>query len=58
MKTSFPHDAPLKWPFPPDSARGKSPRLTRGSMAVDICLVMMWGALIPGLMWLGAAGGF
>jgi len=34
-----------------------SARLTRGSMLVDICLVLAWGATIPGLMWLGVAGG-
>jgi hypothetical protein len=34
-----------------------SSRLTRGSMLVDICLVLAWGATIPGLMWLGVAGG-
>jgi hypothetical protein len=26
-------------------------------MLVDICLVLAWGATIPGLMWLGVAGG-
>lgn len=31
---------------------------TRGAILVDICLVTAWGAMIPGLMWLGAAGGF
>lgn len=28
------------------------------SMVVDVLLVAMWGAMIPGLMWLGAAAGF
>lgn len=32
--------------------------LTRGAMLSDICLVVVWAATIPGLMWLGAAGGF
>jgi hypothetical protein len=27
-------------------------------MVVDILLVAMWGAMIPALMWLGAAAGF
>ncbi|WP_144639054.1 hypothetical protein [Bordetella genomosp. 13] len=27
-------------------------------MVIDVLLVAMWGALIPGLMWLGAAAGF
>lgn len=30
----------------------------RRQMLVDILLVTMWGAMIPGLMWLGAAAGF
>jgi hypothetical protein len=59
MKTITPCDTPTKWPFPPAPARGKAPpRPTRGAMAVDICLVVVWAALIPGLMWLGAASGF
>jgi len=49
---------PAKWPFPPAGGGEKSPKLTRGSMLADICLVLVWGAMIPGLMWLGAAGGF
>lgn len=32
--------------------------LTRGTMLSDVCLVVVWAASIPGLMWLGAAGGF
>ncbi len=49
-----------KWPFPPSpQPRRRQPgRLTRGAMLADIVLVMVWGASIPGLMWLGAAGGF
>lgn len=27
-------------------------------MVVDTMLVLAWGAMIPGLMWLGHAGGF
>ncbi|MBB5217091.1 hypothetical protein [Parapusillimonas granuli] len=54
-------DTPSKWPFPAKPAkpvkRGRG-RLSRGAMFVDICLVAVWGASIPGLMWLGAAGGF
>jgi hypothetical protein len=53
---SIPRQAPKKWPFPPDSS--PSPRLTRGAMVADICLVAVWGALIPGIMWLGVASGF
>jgi len=34
--------------------QGVTPR----QMVVDVLLVAMWGALIPGLMWLGAAAGF
>lgn len=32
--------------------------LIRGSMFIDICLATAWAAMIPGLMWLGVAGGF
>jgi len=32
--------------------------VTLRQMVVDILLVAMWGALIPGLMWVGAAAGF
>ena len=32
--------------------------LTMRQMVGDVLLVAMWGALIPGLMWLGAAAGF
>lgn len=58
MKTTTPRDLPMKWPFPPTPARNAPQRPTRGAMAVDICLVVVWAALIPGLMWLGAASGF
>lgn len=65
---------PAKWPFPPVQQPGQSRSskaqrrapasggtkkgLTRGSMLADVCLVAVWGATIPGLMWLGVAGGF
>ncbi len=32
--------------------------LSRGAILADIFMVVVWGATIPGLMWLGAAGGF
>ena len=32
--------------------------LTRANMVTDVCLVVVWGATIPGLMWLGTLGGF
>lgn len=32
--------------------------LSRGTMVSDVFLVVVWAATIPGLMWLGAAGGF
>jgi len=38
--------------------RPAGPALTRGAMLIDVCLVAAWGAMIPGLMWLGVAGGF
>lgn len=36
----------------------KKGSLTRGAMLLDVCLVAVWGATIPGLMWLGVASGF
>lgn len=30
----------------------------QGRKFVDVCLVTAWAAMIPGLMWLGVAGGF
>ena len=32
--------------------------LSRGAILADVFMVVIWGATIPGLMWLGAAGGF
>lgn len=65
MKTS---NVPFRWPFPaPPRQRSPArqggvtkPRngLTRGGMVADVVLVIFWGASIPGLMWLGAVGGF
>ena len=65
---------PAKWPFPPAQqpgqnrsrkaqgaagrAGGAQKGITRGAMLADVCLVAIWGATIPGLMWLGVAGGF
>ncbi|MFT0850933.1 hypothetical protein VRY85_09145 [Achromobacter sp. F4_2707] len=72
MKT-YKSAAPFKWPFPPaPKAQGKAPgkssvkkhktavpgTLSRKGMLVDVVMVICWGASIPGLMWLGAAGGF
>lgn len=37
---------------------GRPSELTRAAALADICLVAVWGASIPGLMWLGAAAGF
>jgi uncharacterized membrane protein YqaE (UPF0057 family) len=37
---------------------GNQQGVGRRQMLVDILLVTMWGAMIPGLMWLGAAAGF
>lgn len=61
-------ESPFKWPFPPRPGaqrprRGKpvgagSAPFTRKTMLADVVLVIFWGASIPGLMWLGAAGGF
>ncbi|OAE61915.1 hypothetical protein A7J67_13365 [Achromobacter xylosoxidans] len=33
-------------------------QLTMKAMVTDVVLVLAWGAMIPGLMWLGVAGGF
>ncbi|MGY6273220.1 hypothetical protein ACXIUT_26395 [Achromobacter denitrificans] len=33
-------------------------RVTRKAMLIDVAMVLAWGAIIPGLMWLGAAAGF
>lgn len=63
-------DLPFKWPFPPrPKAKASNPgrlssgaseggRLSPKAMATDVIMVLVWGATIPGLMWLGAAGGF
>jgi hypothetical protein len=32
--------------------------LTMRQKVVDVVMVLMWGALIPGLMWIGAMAGF
>lgn len=58
MQTYQPKKQPSKWPFRSHPGRGKSSPLTRGAMVADVCMVAAWGATIPGLMWLGAAGGF
>ena len=61
-------ETPFKWPFPrPPKSRQRNGRkasasrsapLSRKAMFADVVLVIFWGASIPGLMWLGAAGGF
>lgn len=33
-------------------------QVTMKVMVVDVLMVLSWGAIIPGLMWLGAAAGF
>jgi len=55
-----PRQSRSRQPSSPQRSSGATQKggLTRGSMFVDICLVAVWGATIPGLMWLGAAGGF
>lgn len=35
-----------------------SNQVTMKMMVTDVLLVLAWGAMIPGLMWLGVAGGF
>jgi hypothetical protein len=43
---------------PISSAAMASQSVGLRQMVVDILLVAMWGAMIPALMWLGAAAGF
>lgn len=38
--------------------RSAAGSLTPARMAADIAMVIVWGASIPGVMWLAAAGGF
>jgi hypothetical protein len=57
MNTYRAQSVPAKWPFPPGKDR-KTPKLSLGSMVADVCLVAVWGAMIPGMMWLGVAVGF
>ncbi len=57
MNTYRAQSVPAKWPFPPGKDR-KAPKLSLGSMVADVCLVAVWGAMIPGMMWLGVAVGF
>lgn len=33
-------------------------QVTLKAMVLDVVMVLAWGAIIPGLMWLGAAAGF
>ncbi|NMK46688.1 hypothetical protein [Achromobacter sp. Bel] len=33
-------------------------QVTMKAMVIDVAMVLAWGAIIPGLMWLGAAAGF
>lgn len=33
-------------------------QVTMKAMVIDVMMVLAWGAIIPGLMWLGAAAGF
>ncbi|HAP26299.1 MAG TPA: hypothetical protein DCR74_11910, partial [Achromobacter sp.] len=39
-------------------AQSAGNQLTMKAMITDVVLVLAWGAMIPGLMWLGVAGGF
>ena len=46
---------------PVRSAASSSPfsrPLTLKAKVMDVCLVAVWGASIPGLLWLGSMGGF
>ncbi|MEO6986617.1 MAG: hypothetical protein ABI155_14885 [Paralcaligenes sp.] len=57
MNTHRAQSVPAKWPFPPGKGN-KTPKLSMGTMLADVCLVAIWGAMIPGMMWLGVAVGF
>ncbi|MGE8546474.1 hypothetical protein [Alcaligenes sp. Marseille-Q7550] len=35
-----------------------SGQLSTRAKLLDVCLVAVWGATIPGLLWLGSMGGF
>lgn len=35
-----------------------SGQLSMRAKLLDVCLVAVWGATIPGLLWLGSMGGF
>jgi len=39
-------------------ARRAARRRRLALAAGDVCMVLAWAAMIPGLMWLGAAAGF
>jgi len=61
---------PFKWPFQAPKKPAQAPlekrqgpaapvrRAHSGGRLADVVMVIFWGASIPGLMWLGAAGGF
>ena len=66
---SAPADAPVPAAVPAASgardhsigdakAQPVANQLTMKAMITDVVLVLAWGAMIPGLMWLGVAGGF
>ncbi len=42
----------------PAAASGSQAKPSLRVMVVDTAMVLVWAALIPGLMWLGQAGGF
>ncbi|WP_454689463.1 hypothetical protein [Achromobacter aloeverae] len=50
--------APASSPAIPAGNPARGGEVSVREMVTDILLVGMWGAMIPGLMWLGAALGF
>ena len=64
----WPFPAKAAKPQPKRKAKGSPPASARPSFAsqsltpkgkiIDVILVIFWGASIPGVMWLAAAGGF
>lgn len=59
-KVAAPKAGRPKAPAPGGSRRSSSLPGTHGrkGMLADVVMVVFWGASIPGLMWLGVAGGF
>ena len=51
-------NTPVAAPRPRSLSTAANAGMSRKHIVGDILLVALWGAMIPGLMWLGAAAGF